>query len=81
MPPKNRLADTVRATTSARAPKVNVEDTLRPGSSELTRRTTVYFTEDTAKRLKIAAIDEGTNASQIVEGLVSDWLEERAHGR
>lgn len=58
--------------------KVAVEDTLRPEPSGLSRRTTVYFSEETAKELKIAAIEDGTNMSQIVEDLVVEWLVNRS---
>ena len=75
---KNSLADTMRPSMGAGKNKVTVEDTLRPGTSELSRRTTVYFTEETAKELKIAAIEDGTNMSQIVEDLVADWLVNRS---
>lgn len=61
--------------------KVAVEDTLRPGTSELSRRTTVYFTEETAKELKIAAVEDGTNMLQIVEDLAVDWLVNRSRER
>lgn len=47
-------------------------------TSELSRRATVYFSEKTAKELKIAAIEGGTNMSQIVEHLVADWLRKRS---
>ncbi|MGP5029492.1 MULTISPECIES: plasmid partition protein ParG [Corynebacterium] len=75
---KNSLADTMRPSMNAAKKKVAVEDTLRPEPSGLSRRTTVYFSEETAKELKIAAIEDGTNMSQIVEDLVADWLVNRS---
>ncbi|MDN6457239.1 MULTISPECIES: hypothetical protein [Actinomycetes] len=76
---KNSLADTMRQSVRSGNRKITVEETLRPGTSDLTRRTTIYFTEETAKELKIAAIKNGTNMSQIVEGIAVDWL--LKHGR
>jgi hypothetical protein len=42
-------------------------------------RTTVYLPKRLHKQLKAAAADEEQEMSEILEGLVEQWLKERAH--
>ena len=72
----SRLADTFRK------PKVitsstTVKDTLQTGENKRTRRTTIYLNADMWQQLKIATIEDGTNLSQLVEQLATDYLEKR----
>ena len=53
---------------------MKVKDTLVSKKSSLTRRTTVYLSEETWKSLKHAAVEEGVAVSPLVERLVKDYL-------
>ncbi|MCS5480954.1 hypothetical protein NYP18_15020 [Corynebacterium sp. YIM 101645] len=78
-PPRNRLADTIRQPAKKTA-SIPVKDTLRHDDEEetkLTRRTTVYLSEQTWKKLKISAVEDDKNVSQIVEDLVDSYLKRR----
>lgn len=78
-PPPNRLADTIRQPAKKTA-STPVKDTLRNDEEEktkLTRRTTVYLSEQTWKDLKISAVQDDKNVSQIVEKLVDSYLKNR----
>ena len=81
-PSRPRLADTMRARKdSPSAEPVSVADTFphkAAGESKketaLTRRTTIYLSDDSWKKLKIRSVEEGANVSQIIENLVVDYL-------
>ncbi|EEW48383.1 hypothetical protein HMPREF0290_3009 [Corynebacterium efficiens YS-314] len=78
-PPRNRLADTIRQPAKKTA-STPVKDTLRNDEEEktkLTRRTTVYLSEQTWKDLKISAVEDEKNVSQIIENLVEGYLMRR----
>lgn len=78
-PPRNRLADTIRQPAKKTA-STPVKDTLRHDDGEevkLTRRTTVYLSEKTWKDLKISAVEDDKNVSQIIENLVDGYLKRR----
>lgn len=78
-PPRNRLADTIRQPAKKTA-STPVKDTLRNDEEEkakLTRRTTVYLSEQTWKNLKISAVQDDKNVSEIVEKLVDSYLKNR----
>lgn len=78
-PPRNRLADTIRQPAKKTA-STPVKDTLRNDDSKevkLTRRTTVYLSEQTWKDLKISAVEDEKNVSQIIEHLVEGYLMRR----
>ena len=72
---KNRLADTLRSSGAfSRGSAMKVKDTLVSKKSSLTRRTTVYLSEETWKSLKHAAVEEGVAVSPLVERLAKDYL-------
>lgn len=78
-PPRNRLADTIRQP-AKKAASTPVKDTLRNGDEEevkLTRRTTIYLSDQTWKELKISAVQDDKSVSQIVEKLVESYLKRR----
>ena len=67
------LKDTMRKpqATAARS----VEEVLAESdSARLDRRTTIYLSSPTWKALKLRAVEEETNASQIIEQLLRDRL-------
>ncbi|WP_413464518.1 ribbon-helix-helix protein, CopG family [Corynebacterium sp. 22KM0430] len=71
---KNRLADTIRKP-DPHSVSVPVAETLREAKeSQLTRRTTVYLSDPTWKAIKHAAVEEGTNVSQILERLIKNHI-------
>ncbi|QPK84391.1 hypothetical protein G7Y29_10675 (plasmid) [Corynebacterium qintianiae] len=77
MAPKrpNRLASTLPQGTENRTPPKKVAETLRDANEpQLDRRTTIYLSSETWREAKIAALDEGTNISQIIEKLLKDYL-------
>lgn len=81
-PSRPRLADTMRARKgSPSAEPIAVADTFPHKTANepqketaLTRRTTIYLSDDSWKKLKIRSVEEGTNVSQIIENLVVDYL-------
>ena len=78
-PPRNRLADTIRQPVKKTA-STPVKDTLRNDDEEevkLTRRTTIYLSDQTWKELKISAVQDDKSVSQIVEKLVESYLKRR----
>lgn len=66
-----RLADTMRK--PAGNPARAVEDVLEEGR-KLDRRTTIYLSTPTWKALKMKAVEQDTNASQIIEDLLKEHL-------
>lgn len=73
---RSRLADTVRKNHATnKTNPVAVADTFANKSPTLSRRTTIYLSDDTWKRLKIRSVEEGKNLSQIIESLVLSYLE------
>ena len=71
-----RLADTIRKP-KVKTSSTTVKDTLQTGENKRTRRTTIYLNADMWQQLKIATIEDGTNLSQLVEQLATDYLEKR----
>lgn len=72
---RTRLADTVRKNQAAqKVDPVAVADTFVKNETVLSRRTTIYLSDDTWKRLKIRSVEAGQNVSQIIEHLVVDYL-------
>lgn len=54
----------------------SVEEVFAEGdSSRLDRRTTIYLSSPTWKALKLRAVEEETNASQIIEEMLKNHLE------
>lgn len=78
MPQKNnRLADTIRKP-KVKTPSTTVKDTLQTeDNTKRTRRTTIYLDPDMWQQLKIAAIEDNTNLSHLIEQLAHDYLEKR----
>ena len=72
----SRLADTIRKP-KVETSSTTVKDTLQTGENKRTRRTTIYLNADMWQQLKIATIEDGTNLSQLVEQLATDYLEKR----
>ena len=72
----SRLADTIRKQ-KEKTSSTTVKDTLQTGENKRTRRTTIYLNADMWQQLKIATIEDGTNLSQLVEQLATDYLEKR----
>ena len=72
----SRLADTIRKP-QVKTSSTTVKDTLQTGENKRTRRTTIYLNADMWQQLKIATIEDGTNLSQLVEQLATDYLEKR----
>ena len=72
----SRLADTIRKP-KVKTSSTTVKDTLQTGENKRTRRTTIYLNADMWQQLKIATIEDGTNLSQLVEQLATDYLEKR----
>lgn len=72
----SRLADTIRKP-KVKTSSTTVKDTLQAGENKRTRRTTIYLNADMWQQLKIATIEDGTNLSQLVEQLATDYLEKR----
>lgn len=72
----SRLADTIRKP-KVKTSSTTVKDTLQTGENKRTRRTTIYINADMWQQLKIATIEDGTNLSQLVEQLATDYLEKR----
>ncbi len=71
---KNRLADTIRKP-NPHSTGIPVADTLHNNNEpQLTRRTTVYLSDQTWKAVKYASIEKSTNVSQIIEGLIKEHL-------
>ena len=73
-PSRPRLADTMRARKDS--PTAEPHKTANEPQKEtaLTRRTTIYLSDDSWKKLKIRSVEEGTNVSQIIENLVVGYL-------
>ncbi|MGP5623205.1 hypothetical protein ACTXPP_12790 [Candidatus Corynebacterium faecigallinarum] len=67
-----RLADTMRKPNAS--PARPVAEVLDDGSEKLDRRTTIYLSSSTWKALKLRAVEEETNASQIIEELLKEHL-------
>lgn len=68
------LKDTMRKpqATAARS----VEDVLAESDgARLDRRTTIYLSSPTWKALKLRAVEEETNASQIIEEMLKKYLD------
>lgn len=84
-PSRPRLVDTMRARkgTTPSEPVAVADTFATKRQSEpqketmLTRRTTIYLSDDSWKRLKIRSVEEGTNVSQIIENLVVDYLDKK----
>ena len=72
----SRLADTIRKP-KVKTSSTTVKDTLQTGENKRTRRTPIYLNADMWQQLKIATIEDGTNLSQLVEQLATDYLEKR----
>ena len=72
----SRLADTIRKP-KVKTSSTTVKDTLQTGENKRTGRTTIYLNADMWQQLKIATIEDGTNLSQLVEQLATDYLEKR----
>lgn len=45
------------------------------------RRTTIYFQPETIKALKLRAVEEDLQMSELVDEAVRSWLERRASGK
>lgn len=74
---KSRLADTIRRP-DPRTVSTPVAETLRETNEpQLTRRTTIYLSDQTWKAVKHAAVEEETNVSQIVERLIKQHISSR----
>lgn len=78
-PKKNRLADTIRHPDPQTISRPVAETLRETGESPLTRRTTIYLSEQTWKKIKITAIEEETNVSQIIEKLLKGYLNSKEH--
>ena len=73
-----RLADTMREKKKApHSPAVPVADTFANQTANLTRRTTIYLSDGTWKKLKHCSVEEGRNLSQILEALAADYLKDK----
>lgn len=74
---KNRLAETIRRP-DPRTVSTPVAETLRETNEpQLTRRTTIYLSDQTWKAVKLAAVEEETNVSQIVERFIKQHIDSK----
>lgn len=72
---RSRLADTVRKNHATnKTNPVAVADTFASKDAVLDRRTTIYLSQDNWKALKLRSVEEGKNLSELINGLVSDYL-------
>lgn len=70
------IADTMRKNPPAKKSKsaVPVADTFAAKRTDLDRRTTIYLAHENWEALKIRSVKEERNVSEIINSLVTDYL-------
>lgn len=70
------IADTMRKKPQSKKPKaaVPVAETFTAKRTDLDRRTTIYLAHENWEALKIRSVKEGRNVSEIINSLVTDYL-------
>lgn len=58
-------------------PPIKPEEPLAKSKDPNYQRSTVYLPKAIHQRLKLAAIQDGKEISEVIEGLVKDWLDHR----
>lgn len=73
------IADTMRKNSPSKKPSaaVPVAETFTAKRTDLDRRTTIYLTHKNWEALKIHSIKEGRNVSEIINSLVTDYLDNK----
>ena len=73
------IADTMRKNSPSKKPSaaVPVAETFTAKRTGLDRRTTIYLTHENWEALKIHSIKEGRNVSEIINSLVTDYLDNK----
>lgn len=63
-------------TASTAVQNSSVADTFRKGEGEVKHRTSMYLTENLAKRLKLRALEEGVRGNDVVVKALEHYLDE-----
>lgn len=73
------IADTMRKNPPAKEskPAVPVADTFTAKRTDLDRRTTIYLAHENWEALKIRSVKEEHNVSEIINSLVTDYLDSK----
>ena len=71
------IADTMRKNPQSKKSKAAVAETFTAKRTDLNRRTTIYLAHENWEALKIRSVKEGRNVSEIINSLVTDYLDNK----
>ena len=79
MTKRSGIADTMRKNSPSKKPSaaVPVAETFTAKRTDLDRRTTIYLARENWEALKIHSVKEGRNVSEIINSLVTDYLDNK----